>query len=168
MKLTIRLFCNFFLLGGDLLVFTVLMAQVMQRMQLTWLGEPGPISSTRNSFKIVLTVVVVYCFYSSALGMPILPHSNILTAVWFPHFRFWGGLLFAFWFLYALCKTRENVRFRYSIEEEHCLGCEDCCCALACTCCTVSQLARHTGDYETYPSVCCSETGHPPGAPLTV
>jgi Cys-rich protein (TIGR01571 family) len=139
----------------------------MQRMQLTWLGEPGPISSTRNSFKVVVTVVIIYCLYSTSLGMPFLP-QNPLAAFWSPHLRFWGYLVFGAWFIYSLCRTRENVRTRYSIEEEHCLGCEDCCCALLCSCCTVAQLARHTGDYETYPSVCCSETGHPPGSPLTV
>jgi hypothetical protein len=37
-----------------------------------------------------------------------------------------------------------------------------------CTCCTVAQMARHTGEYEAYPHVFFSTSGHPPGTPLTV
>ena len=32
----------------------------------------------------------------------------------------------------------------------------------------VSQIARHTGDYENYPSLCCSNTGLPDNAPMVV
>lgn len=32
----------------------------------------------------------------------------------------------------------------------------------------VSQIARHTGDYENYPSLCCSNTGLPDHAPMVV
>jgi hypothetical protein len=33
-----------------------------------------------------------------------------------------------------------------------------------CNCCTVAQMARHTGDYEAHGARCCSETGLPPSA----
>jgi len=98
------------------------------------------------------------------------------------------SVFFTGWFVYALCQTRQSIRKIYGIrpvfgstggcgcccknddgdddDDDGC--CEDFCCALVCTSCTVAQLARHTGDYETYPSVCCTETGHAPGAPLMV
>eukprot|EP00540_Astrosyne_radiata_P013380 CAMPEP_0116847184 /NCGR_PEP_ID=MMETSP0418-20121206/14289_1 /TAXON_ID=1158023 /ORGANISM="Astrosyne radiata, Strain 13vi08-1A" /LENGTH=136 /DNA_ID=CAMNT_0004478593 /DNA_START=89 /DNA_END=499 /DNA_ORIENTATION=+ len=135
------------------------------RMQLTWLGEPGPLISTKNTFKVCVVLVVAYAIYSTALDVVNLfgDAPSYLGA-----FRFLGWLLFSVWSLYALCKTRENLRARYSIEEQNCAGCEDFCCSLFCTCCTAAQLARHTGEYEKYPGACCTETGHPVGTPLVV
>lgn len=68
---------------------------------------------------------------------------------------------FAF-FLYTLVltmKTRAFVRNRYQIPETTCRGCEDCCCAFWLPCCTITQMARHTADYDHYPAACCTETG---------
>jgi hypothetical protein len=39
---------------------------------------------------------------------------------------------------------------------------------LWCSCCTVAQVARHTGNYEDYPASCFTETGLSPGAPFGV
>eukprot|EP00804_Cyclotella_cryptica_P003079 CCRYP_006066-RA/>CCRYP_006066-RA protein AED:0.38 eAED:0.37 QI:0/0/0/1/0.33/0.25/4/0/192 len=68
--------------------------------------------------------------------------------------------------IWLLCKTHGHIRNKYKIPSAH--GCEDCCCAFWCTCCTVAQMAWHTGDYETYQGMCCSETGLPPDAPSIV
>lgn len=76
--------------------------------------------------------------------------------------------MFTIWSIYALMKTRENVRAKYSIPEEKCQGCEDLCCSVFCSCCVVAQLARHTGDYETYKGSACSETGHAAHTPSIV
>lgn len=179
------------------------MGQIMQRMMLTWLGEPGPIVSTRNSFKVVFVIVVSYFIYSISLEFATLPYSDEESVPAFiPALKMVGSILFSVWALYALCRTRESIRARYSIEEERCQGyvvmicdkgsealpsslrlthshsllcftsnihrCEDFCCSFWCSCCTVSQIARHTGDYEEYPATCCTQTGNPPGAPFGV
>mmetsp|Transcript_13155 Transcript_13155/g.23847 ORF Transcript_13155/g.23847 Transcript_13155/m.23847 type:complete len:126 (+) Transcript_13155:102-479(+) len=65
-------------------------------------------------------------------------------------------------------KTRKQIRSRYGIPEQQCVGCEDCCCSFWCNCCAVAQMARHTADYDTYAGLCCSETGLPPHAPSIV
>jgi len=148
----------------------ILMAQVMTRMNLTWLGDPGPRVSTQNTFKVVFTIVMSYIVYSTALELASLEYTSV--GVDLPTYllvlKTIGSVTFTVYAFYSLCKTRQNVRARYSIPTAQCGGMEDCVCAFFCTCCTVSQLARHTGEYETYPGVCCSETGHPKGTPLTV
>jgi Cys-rich protein (TIGR01571 family) len=136
--------------------FAVLMAQVMKRMNLTWLGEPGPYISTQNTVKVVVTIVICYIIYSTALELASMP------------FEADGSVFFTVYALYSLCKTRESIRAVYSIPTTRCGSMEDCVCSFFCSCCTVSQLARHTGEYETYPAVCCSETGHPKGTPMVV
>ncbi|KAG7366118.1 PLAC8 family domain containing protein [Nitzschia inconspicua] len=144
------------------------MAQIMTRMSLTWLGEPGQRVATNNTFKVVVLLLVSYMIYSISLEVASLEYGPRNTPTLIVVLKLVGSFLFGVWSLYSLCRTRQSVRQQYSIPEEHCHGCEDLCCAFFCTCCTLSQMARHTGEYETYPAVCCSTTGHPPGTPLTV
>jgi Cys-rich protein (TIGR01571 family) len=146
----------------------IAMAQVMTRMQLTWLGEPGPFVATRSTFKVVLILLFSYIVYSTSLELASLDYSSGNLPVFIIVAKTIGSVLFSVWSIFSLCRTRQSVRERYSIAEERCAGCEDCCCAFWCTCCVVGQLSRHTGEYETYPAVCCTETGHPPGTPLCV
>jgi len=70
-----------------------------------------------------------------------------------------------FFSIYVILKTRRYIRERSGIPEKSCQGCEDCCCAYWCGCCTLTQMARHTAEYETYAGQCCSETGLPVSAP---
>jgi len=62
-------------------------------------------------------------------------------------------------------RTRRQIRKKYNIPGN---CCHDCCAAVLCNCCTVSQMMRHTADYDTYRAVCCSETGMCAGAPVIV
>jgi Cys-rich protein (TIGR01571 family) len=144
------------------------MAQVISRMQLTWTGEPGSFYSSSRAFPAILLLVASYFSYSMALELAALPYSVLNVPPYIAGLRFGGNFLFMFWSIYALCRTRENVRARYQIKEERCQGCEDLCCAMWCGCCTTAQMMRHTGEYEVYPGVCCSRTGHPPGTPLVI
>jgi Cys-rich protein (TIGR01571 family) len=149
-------------------LLAVLMAQVMKRMNLTWLGEPGPYISTKNTVKVVVTIVICYIIYSTALEIASMPFTVDTIPSFLPALKAIGSVFFTVYAMYSLCKTRESVRAVYSIPQTRCGGMEDCVCAFFCSCCTVSQLARHTGEYETYPGVCCSETGHPKGSPMVV
>jgi len=149
------------------------MAQVMKRMKLTWLGEPGEDHSTSNTFKIVMTIVVAYFIYSVSLDAvsPSLLNPDADEEEQSPAIaaaKLIGSLLFVTYSIYSLCKTRQSVREKFHIPEEHCCGCEDLCCSLFCSCCTAAQMARHTGEYETYPGMCCTETGLPSNAPAVV
>lgn len=142
------------------LCFTqIAMAQVMQRLRLTWLGEPGHDAATKNTFKVVLTLVVCYTVFTLALEMIEASNNYYRIPAWVPVTRIVGGVAFTIYSVYSLMKTRESVRGKYSIPEERCKGMEDLCCSMWCSCCVVSQMARHTGEYETYKGRWCSETG---------
>ena len=146
----------------------ILKAQIMTRMSLTWLGEPGQRISTQNTFKVVLMLFVAYTIFTTSLEFATLGMDPADVPVPIAVMKSVGGFFFSLWSIYSLCKTRQSIRDQYSIPEERCVGCEDLCCTLWCTCCTLSQMARHTGEYENYPHVCCTKTGHPVGTPLTV
>jgi hypothetical protein len=79
-------------------------------------------------------------------------------------------LRFLFWtyMLVLLIRARAYVRRLYSIPEQNCTGCEDCCCSFWLPCCTALQIARHTADYDTHGASCCTETGLPLTAPEVV
>lgn len=142
------------------------MAQVMTRMKLTYLGEPGSRSSTMSTFKIVALLFICYTIYSIALEIaapsdePTTPLISTLKAL--------GGICFSLYALYAMMKTREFVREKHSIPEGRLGVCEDLLCSLCCSCCAVSQMARHTGEYERYNGACCSARGLTEAAPLNV
>ena len=80
------------------------------------------------------------------------------------------------WYLYlafsvvVLRNTRSHLRKKYAIpESDQCpTGCEDVCCSIFCPCFVVSQMMRHTADYDTHGGRCCSERGLPPSAPEIV
>lgn len=146
----------------------IAMGQVISRMQLTWLGEPGTFYSTSRAYGAIVLLVVSFFIYSTALELAAMPYSIGNEPPYIAGLRFGGNFLFTVWCIYALCRTRQNVRARYQIPEERCKGCEDLCCSVWCACCTTAQMMRHTGEYENYPGVCCSKTGHPPGTPLVV
>ena len=113
-------------------------------------------------------LVAAFLVYSTALEIAALPYPVGEGPIVFPILKFMGNLLFTLWAVYSLCKTRQTLRERFQIPEKHCAGCEDLCCAAFCGCCAVSQMMRHTGEYENYPGTCCNATGHPPGTPLVV
>jgi PLAC8 family len=68
--------------------------------------------------------------------------------------------------LIVMIRLRRAVRMSYQIKAQSCCGddgtcVEDCCCVFWCSCCTVSQMARQTADYDHIRAVCCSTTGLP-------
>lgn len=146
----------------------IAMGQVISRMQLTWLGEPGTLFATSRSFVVIVVLMFAYIIYSTCLELAAAPYEIGQVPSVISTLRFVGNIFFTAWAVYSLCRTRQNVRARYQIPEERCHGCEDLCCSFWCSCCVTAQMLRHTGEYETYPGVCCSKTGHPPGTPLVV
>lgn len=88
-----------------------------------------------------------------------------LTSLW--------QFAFFIYILIAMIRTRMTMRNKYQIPGtccgDGCLG--DCCCSYWCSCCIVSQMARHTNDYNMYPvsccgDGCCSKRGQPDQAPF--
>lgn len=157
----------------------ILIGQVMQRLKLTWLANKGGTpTQTASTFKrlffitifmLLLNWVISWLpwmapsvFYKDANGLPSGPYFYVSIAE-----QVIDGA-FTLFILILVCKTRMHIRKRYNIAEKYCHGCEDCCCAYWCTCCTVAQMARHTGDYDTYAARCCTKTGMSSNAPSIV
>jgi len=70
--------------------------------------------------------------------------------------------------LYLIVMTRRYIRRKYHMPQTACTGVADCCVAVYLPCCAISQMARHTTDYNLYRGAMCSETGLPSGVPSIV
>jgi len=148
---------------------TLAMAQVMTRFKLNWTGSPNqePVSKTFQT-----TASILFAYICSIIGMIFL--SGILAAIGVNVAGLVDivvrilQLMFFIYVMVAAATTRREVRAHYHIPEQSCTGCEDCCCAFWCTCCMVTQMMRHSADYQQYPAACCTENGLPPDAPAHV
>lgn len=74
------------------------------------------------------------------------------------------GIAYSVWILVVMVRVRQHVMRRSEIKPKCCPsacngGLESCCVSVFCGCCSVSQMARHTGDYDTYKAACCTENG---------
>jgi len=144
------------------------MSQVMTRMNLNWFGmplrlAPGEVSPT---CKIVTILVLSYIIFTVLLEIlfPTPPEGMEDYYRYPPIIEFIKVIVdvaFTLYCLFALMKVREAVRYKYSIPERHCEGCEDFCCSVWCSCCTVAQLSRQVNDYEKNEGKWFTRTGVP-------
>jgi Cys-rich protein (TIGR01571 family) len=154
----------------------ILMAQVLTRMRLDMLGDPAPEHVYKSTFKKVVLLVIAYYAYFFIFGCPsagvvgeseddgLVHEVDILDCP--PWQRSLGhvvSMVFGLYTLVVMIKVRAAVRDHFGIPSQTCFGefMEDCCCVFWCGCCTVSQLARQTADYDVYNAKCCSPTGLP-------
>lgn len=122
----------------------ILLAQVMTRMQLNFIGSPGTPQQVTKTYKYVLCIVIAYYIVGMIFPPTIdgQPNPNHIIGL--------AGFLFLLYTVIAIARTRRAVRTHYGIPEtKTCGASNDCCCAFWCGNCTVSQLARQTADYET-------------------
>jgi len=150
------------------------LGQVMTRMGLDWKGTPiNRRRSTGSAFRVLFYITVVYWVFRLYL-YPKLFDASITHYMKEDTFHLLHELYVTVNFVYfifvvvLLVKARSYVRRKYAIPEQYCTGCEDCCLGVFCSCCAVSQLARHTADYRTYRAACCTETGLADGVPTVV
>lgn len=131
------------------------LGQIMTRMNLTFLATRGPSNKT---FCTICIILFVYWFIMSLFSMYIAQSPDTYISL---ESYLQSSLHFAFW-LYCLIitiRTRQYIRKRCSIPTT-CCGClEDCCCAFFCGFCTITQMARHTADYDIHTSFCCTKNG---------
>ena len=145
---------------------TVAAGQVISRLRLTWTGRPGSVSETTGAFQMLFALVLTYCvlhfggtfisgFYEADDPIAIiLDTSDIIL-----HFCYF---VFS---VYVVIRVRRQVRETYGIPAP---SNEDVCCSCFCPCFVAAQMLRHTTDYDTYPSTCCTATGIPAYAPSIV
>jgi len=151
----------------------ILMAQVMTRMQLNWLGIKTSIHETGNTFRTVLIVIGSYyiLYFTYAIMFPGWDYYDENTGENY-HVENAAGqlvrsiikILFAAWSVYALGNVRFAMKEKYNIPTKHFGRWEDYIYACLCSCCITSQMARHSADYEQYDPVCCSGDGLPEDA----
>jgi len=157
------------------------MGQIMQRMNLNILGSNGTKKNTKDTFKIMVVLFILYSGVQTMnlylrkpstdgvdddIAYDIDTLSNFKNVSPLVIAGISVALLFVLYFFIVQLRTRKAVRTHYSIPEGVC-G-EDVCYTLLCSCCSLSQMLRHTGQYEKYDGVCCSERGLPKEAPLNI
>jgi hypothetical protein len=145
----------------------------MTRMKLNWLGEEAPDHEYKRTFGRIFLIVCLYWLLSSLLSpssstfiedpetgtvMRIPPDDDPFAQIFFYHVVSWS---FGLYTLLIITKLRRMVRLRYEIPLTYPLfgNMEDFCLAFWCGCCSVSQMARHTCDYEQQSAAFCSPDG---------
>mmetsp|Transcript_1883 Transcript_1883/g.2736 ORF Transcript_1883/g.2736 Transcript_1883/m.2736 type:complete len:228 (+) Transcript_1883:2-685(+) len=119
----------------------VLLGQVMTRLKLDWKATPAPAGEWSKTFQIMVYITIIYTVLTLLLS-PASPDDqpNALYSL--------ISFSYGVFMLVILTRARKIVRQQNEIPESSCIGCEDFCCAFWCGCCTVSQLARQTADYD--------------------
>lgn len=137
-----------------------LWAQIMTRVNLTCLASPGTPKQVSGTFKKIFTLVVLVVlaelFFGYEQELDPLSNRKIIKK---NNFGIGLGVVSFLFVLLIASKTRAAIRKKYNITPSYCGPFEDCCCVLFCGCCTASQMAKETVDYETTPSSCCSKNG---------
>lgn len=138
----------------------IALSQVMARIQISDTGEPQYTLRSRTKVGwyaiFALFIIGLHAVYASFFIIA-SPDEDALLIATCPLVGL--DVILTLYFYYMLIKTRRIVRREYDIPELRCRGNEDLCMAVCCTCCTLSQMGRHTADYETYRAYCCSDTG---------
>ena len=138
----------------------LLLGQVLTRMHMTWCGvrtrSPSEYKSTFPTLALLTMIYFFIRFWFPSHHDRQHPLMRLVNIVYFVYM------------LIVVSKLRTAVRQRYKIpERQPCVGCEDFCCALFCSCCTISQLARQTAMYSQRRAVPCSSTGLPENSTRT-
>lgn len=140
----------------------VLVAQLVSRLQLTWTGQRGgtPEEVSLSYNRIVVGMIIALALWK----IPLL-----------------GGLILLVYYMSIVCivgsNVRAHMRHRYQIPTTMppylCGGsstlqqsCDDGCCMIWCSCCSMIQMARHTHDDKEYPGHGCTTTGLGLDAPI--
>jgi len=141
-------------------------AQVMTRLKLNWNAKPGNEIETQKTFLLVLYIVITFFILDFILvhletSLSFTPGASVAAGI-----RNIIKLAYLVYQVYSIMMTRKYLRSKYAIPTMYCSeNTEDLCCALCCSFCTVAQMGRHTTDYDTYHSACCSKTGLPDHIP---
>jgi hypothetical protein len=154
--------------------------QVISRLGLTWMGRPGSIQAVTGAFRKLLYLTASYWLTRVFLFLIIaILDPNVDSREWVePPSAYYFFVVvddtlsysYLVFVVILLRNLRSAVRSKYAIPEAHSCptGCEDTCCSLFCPCLVVSQMMRHTADYDSHGGRCCTETGLPSHAPSIV
>jgi len=153
-----------------------LMGQLLTRMKMTWIGgSPSSASEAyKKTFRIVLVIAICNILIVSIFSCDpelsdgtdgdISMVSNEDCASWQNNLTNTVTSFFVLYTFIVMVRLRMAIRDKYSIPEENCVGCEDCCTVFFCGCCSAVQMAHQTADYENDKAFCLTTTGLSPFA----
>jgi len=141
----------------------IALGQIMSRVGLNWLGERGSKFESKNTC-IAMSFIVIYWTAMNGLVFygafkKLMNGSRPSVTNWF--FFVAINIIFMSYTIYIAIKTRMRIREMYFIPDGRCIAFEDFCCTLLCPVLTITQMGRHTADFSTFRSMCCTETGLP-------
>jgi Cys-rich protein (TIGR01571 family) len=151
-------------------ILTVALGQIQSRSGLSWRGSPGTKYEAMVAWSTMVQIIVFWIFMNCMIMCVLFMKwswgqqestSDIISLLLVNS----SMLLMC---IYTIASTRSSIRRRFEIPEEDLCegGYEDIACAIFCAPCTISQMGRHTADFETYIGVCCTETGVPTNVEL--
>lgn len=162
--------CCHAVLWNALVCPLVAVAQVATRLELDFLGRPLTAPRMMHNRSMVLLITGFWLAMNMFLfmGYNYKWSQNLELSV--PDLAACGMVNVAFWcyIVFVTQSTRYSLRQKFMIREEQCYDLEDLCCATFCLPCTVSQMSRHTADYDNYEAVCCSKNGLPDGVTVSL
>jgi len=142
------------------------LGQVQSRLRLNTWGSPGKNIISSQNFMIMIIITVFYLIIIILYPTVVRPYyqdweyqmQGTRLAV---YLVYWIVIIFIeFLIVFAITCTRAAIRKRFKIPGN---TAEDFICGCFCQFCTITQMARHTYEYEKYPvdcsSACCEKTG---------
>ena len=137
----------------------VALSQVMTRLNLNPCACHG---NAKCTFTVAIILTIAVAIMNFAVNMIITANDfdegDVIPAGYFLPVIIICDL-FWIYFLVVFIKTRIYIRRKYNIKS-HCCGCvEDLVCGCCCSCCSISQMGRHTTDYNKNRAKCCTKTG---------
>jgi len=143
----------------------VAIAQVMTRLNLNPCAVHG---DAKYTFKVAAVITVVIVLFDFTVNLLVTDYNYALDGIVRP-ILFWPTYIISnAWFIYLfilVIRTRMYIRKKYRIRAGCCGCCEDICCGFFFSCCTIAQMGRHTTNYGTHESYCCTRTGVDPNVP---
>jgi Cys-rich protein (TIGR01571 family) len=111
----------------------------MTRLQLNWLGDEAPVEEWRRTFRNMTYATIIFTVLSTIVA-PADPSedSSVLASL--------VNFIYTMYSIITMMKVRRLVRVKNNIPEG--IPYEDCLASTFCGCCTVSQLARQTANYD--------------------
>lgn len=135
----------------------ILLGQVMTRLKLDWLGDPAPSGEWTKTFPIFVYITIAFFILSIILSPDNVDDDDDYSTAY--HFV---NIFYEAFLVFIIFKVRHHLRARENIPETRCFGCEDIFCAFFCGCCTTSQMARQTANYDEEDAYWLSNTGLAP------
>mmetsp|Transcript_23886 Transcript_23886/g.35501 ORF Transcript_23886/g.35501 Transcript_23886/m.35501 type:complete len:243 (-) Transcript_23886:66-794(-) len=148
----------------------IAVGQVMMRFNLGLSGGQVTPGQAKRAFTIILIVTLLNNLFfaepSSQCAQTLSQgygQCSALSLILYILSTLWTIYIF-----FLIIMTRMFIRRRYRIKTECCGELEDCALTVCCTCCTISQMARHTADYKKECGSFCTNTGLPHDSPSLV